>query len=509
SVEADIRDSWKAQLAQRTALDAEDLLDGAVDVAWFNRIHQDLGKKRWDALYGAARFAASGGGHIRAQLFADAMLGNVKSKDLTTRITTKRQQDPVRALGLLPLPADPEKARAEILKRYKTLQEFIRGSKQFGSQRQASEKRAAAIGMENLARTAGYADPIRLQWAMEAHACADLAAGPVTVGVDDVTVSLAIDSEGDPEIAIARKGKSLASVPAALKKNAKIEALFARKTDLKRSSSRMRSSLEQAMVRGDTFTPRQLADLLANPLLAPHLARLLFVGDTLTGFPVDAGQALIDYAGHTHPITPSETLRLAHPRDLFDAKHWSDWQHDCFARERVQPFKQIFRELYLPTNTEREARDSSRRYAGHQVQPRQALALLTSRGWVHSPDMGVFKVFHDARLTAWLTFQEPFFTPAEIEGLTLEGVRFTTRDRKGEPVPLDAVPPRLFSEVMRDLDLVVSVAHRGGVDPEASASTIEMRANLLHETLALLNLENVRIQDSHALIKGKLANYTL
>ena len=35
--------------------------------------------------------------------------------------------------------------------------------------------------MENLARTAGYPDPIRLQWAMEAQEIADLAKGPVVV----------------------------------------------------------------------------------------------------------------------------------------------------------------------------------------------------------------------------------------------------------------------------------------------------------------------------------------
>ena len=50
------------------------------------------------------------------------------------------------------------------------------------------------------------------------------------------------------------------------------------------------------------------------------------------------------------------------------------------------------------------------------------------------------------------------------------------------------MPARLFSEVMRDLDLVVSVAHVGGVDPEASQSTVEMRAALVSETAALLEL---------------------
>jgi hypothetical protein len=62
---------------------------------------------------------------------------------------------------------------------------------------------------------------------------------------------------------------------------------------------------------------------------------------------------------------------------------------------------------------------------------------------------------------------------------------------------------------MRDLDLVVSVAHQGGVDPEASASTVAMRAALLRETCRLLNIGNVHLQEPQALIAGTLGNYTL
>ena len=86
------------------------------------------------------------------------------------------------ALGLLPL--EPRAPREDVLARYKVMQEFVRTSHQFGSMRQASEKLAARIAQENLARTAGYPDPIRLQWAMEGLATADLAAGPVSRQVE-------------------------------------------------------------------------------------------------------------------------------------------------------------------------------------------------------------------------------------------------------------------------------------------------------------------------------------
>jgi hypothetical protein len=107
-----------------------------------------------------------------------------------------------------------------------------------------------------------------------------------------------------------------------------------------------------------------------------------------------------------------------------------------------------------------------------------------------------------------MTFQEPFFTPADVDGLTLEDVVFT---RKGawDALNLDQIPARLFSETMRDLDLVTSVAHRGGVDPEATASTVEMRAALVRETCELLGLSNVELQEHHAIVQGSLARYSV
>ena len=507
SVDNEIRELWQADLSSRTALSSADLLEGAVDVAWFLRVHEALGDKRWSRVDEAAKFASTGAGHARARLFADAMLGNATKKELVQRIRQKRYQDAVRALGLLPL-AKAKAREADLLERYKLIQEFRRGSKQFGSQRQASEKRAAQIGQQNLARTAGYPDPIRLEWAMEAKAVEDLADGPIEVTVEGVKLSLGIDPWGEVELSTTRDGKALADIPAKLKKHPKVAALRERKIELKRQASRIRPSLEQFMVRGDEFTGTELRELMEHPLLRPMLANLVLIGDGIAGYPVHGGKALENHRGEVEAVKGAEKLRIAHPHDLLPAASWHRWQKDCFARERIQPFKQVFREFYPLTATEKQEGTQTRRYAGHQVQPRQALALLGGRGWVHHPEEGVRKVFHDAGLVAWLHFQEGFFTPAEIEGLTLEGVFFTKRGEH-EAIKLTSLPPRLFSETMRDLDLVVSVAHRGAVDPEASASTVEMRAALVEETCRLLKLGNVRVKDRYALVKGELGEYSV
>jgi hypothetical protein len=62
---------------------------------------------------------------------------------------------------------------------------------------------------------------------------------------------------------------------------------------------------------------------------------------------------------------------------------------------------------------------------------------------------------------------------------------------------------------MRDVDLVVSVAHVGGVDPEASLTTIEMRRVIVQESLRLLKISNVRLDGNYARVDGTLGEYAV
>ena len=57
--------------------------------------------------------------------------------------------------------------------------------------------------------------------------------------------------------------------------------------------------------------------------------------------------------------------------------------------------------------------------------------------------------------------------------------------------------------------MAVSVAHAGGVDPETSHSTVEMRKAIAEFTMPLFRLTNVTFTKNHAVIEGKRANYTV
>lgn len=502
SVDAEIRAQWATEVSQRTPLDATDLVNGAADVGWFRDVIDALGEDRFDQVLKAAKYASSAGGHKRAELFATALQGKVDQDTVVQRIRDKRHQDSVRALGLLPLPDD-----ATLLQRYELLRAFVATDRTSGSQRRASESLAVEVGLENLARTAGFRDPQRLVWAMEAEAVRDLVDGPVTATDGDLEVALSIDATGTPQLAVRRAGKPLKAVPAKSAKVPEIAAVRDRATSLRKQIGRMRASLETACVLGDAFAAEELADLLRHPILAPMLREVVLAdAEGVLGF-VDGDGGLVGPDGGAR--SASGALRIAHPVDLLASGEWPDFQHTVMAAGRKQPFKQLFRELYTLNRNERdEAGVSSRRYAGHQVEGRRAAGLFTSRGWVADFEQGFSRTYHQQKITAWCHLLGGWGSPTEVEDATVEEVTFHPAG-EWRPLPLADVPARVFSETMRDLDLVVSVAHSGGVHPEASESSVEMRGRLVDETAAMLGMTNVEVGGHHVRVKGTLGTYSI
>ncbi|MEX0717715.1 MAG: DUF5724 domain-containing protein [Planctomycetaceae bacterium] len=497
--------AWDRLILERTPLFKHERNVGAVDVDWFHRTFQRLKAKRWEALAAAARFAANPAQAKRAQFIGDVLLGRVKKTELLAGIRDRKLKEHVRMLGLLPL-AGGAKRDKDLRDRYEVIQEYRKYANGLSSMSKPGALLACEVGMQNLARLAGYADPLRLEWAMEAASTRDLAAGPVVIEKGDVAMTLSLDDRAQPELVIQRNGKVLKSLPASHKKGKSFLELRERAKELKRKGSRVRQSLEAAMCRGDIFTGKELGQIAEHALLWPLLSRLVIVGEGIAGYPDKQGKVLRDHAGNLEPIKKGERLRIAHPGDLLATREWHQWQHECFHAERMQPFKQIFRELYVVTKQEKADKTVSRRYAGQQIHPQQAFALWGARGW--STEDGVWKTFHDVGIIASVDFDYGPGTPLEVEGLQLDVVAFRNRDDY-RPLKLTDVPPRIFSETMRDVDLVVSVAHRGEVDPEASASTVEMRTALLRETCDLLGLGNVKLQGSHATIRGELGDYSV
>jgi len=492
-------------VSQYSTVPRHDFQRGAIDVDWYHRIHQSVGKEGWKLIQESAKYLSDGMGYRRVKLYSAVLTGEIKLDEVIQKITEKRDKDYVMALGLVPI--NKKKEEEDLVRRYNLLQTFLKESKQFGQQRQESEKNAVEIGLDNLSRNAGYEDSIRFSWAMEAKATQQIME-KATLTLDDTTIKLVVDEQGKAELEVTKGDKTLKSIPDKYKKNKEVEALKGNKTYLIKQYSRTRLSLEQAMLSQTLFTAAELAKILEHPVVKAMLSKLvLFNPETQASGFWQEGK-LLSAEGTLTPLKATDKLLIAHPSHLFYAVQWDLYQKYLFDKEIKQPFKQVFRELYVPTKDELETSNRSERYQGHQVQPQKTVALLRGRGWTVNYEEGLQKVYHKEGFRATIYAAADWYTPSDVEAPTLEYVVFYNL-KDGKEVPMKEINPVIFSEVMRDVDLVVSVAHVGGVDPEASHSTMQMRGALARESARLFKLQNVEVKERYILIKTEHGDYSL
>jgi hypothetical protein len=190
----------------------------------------------------------------------------------------------------------------------------------------------------------------------------------------------------------------------------------------------------------------------------------------------------------------STTVRLWHPigKDIDEIVAWRAWLDE----QQIQhPFKQAHREVYLLTDAERRTRTYSNRFAAHVLKQHQFNALAALRGWKNKLRLMVDPEYPPAtrllpkwnlRAEFWVedighnygtdtnesgvylhvaTDQVRFYRLPSPEDASIslnEGLRALQQSE--EVLPLEEIPPLVFSEIMRDVDLFVGVASVGN-DP--------------------------------------------
>ena len=493
----------KAEIAKYTELEPEDLYDGAFDMEWCKNVYETLGEKRFRLLYKAAKFLCENSFHTRARKYADACLGK-KGKDLWKKeAAEKRNKDALNAYCICPLENDED-----LLERYLYVQQFLKESKKFGSARQASEKRAAEIALMNLARNSRFETVTRLSWMMESEEVRQNEAvlSPYTLSGEGeekerVEAWIEIDGQGRNEIKIRKNKKMQKSIPAAYKKHEWVLHLKEIHARWQEQYKRSRRMLEQAMEERTEFTAEELRVIMENPIVAPMVEKLVLISGDEIGF---YGEE--DFRKSLEK-NPENTVRIAHPYDLYERQSWSSYQKQVFASGIVQPFKQVFRELYLKLEDELSMSES-RRYSGYQIQTKKAAAALKSRKWNVSYESGLERVYYKDNLIVNLYAQADWFSPGDIEAPAIEYVSFYSR-KDGKPVLIRDIDPVTFSETMRDIDMAVSTAYVGGVDPVTSFSTMELRRTIAAYTCQLMKLTNVTVRDHFADIEGGLNHYSV
>ncbi len=200
----------------------------------------------------------------------------------------------------------------------------------------------------------------------------------------------------------------------------------------------------------------------------------------ITGIPV-TGKTLLTSDGSEVPIpeTDAAQVRLWHPVHA-TADEVRTWRQLLLHQRLLQPVKQAFREVYVLTPAEEETRDYSNRFAGHIFEQQRARALMKGRSWTPVPlawwddgiDHGVARRLYPEAEGRPALRAEFFFDPADYEDHSGDLYRYCASDQvrffdpeSGDAIPLAQVPPLIFSEAMRDVDLVIGVTSVGA-DPQ-------------------------------------------
>lgn len=277
-----------------------------------------------------------------------------------------------------------------------------------------------------------------------------------------------------------------------------------------------------------------------HPLLAEMTRRLIWqfengFGAKMLGMWSAAGMAGAD--GKSLRSLEGTRVRLWHPLGT-NVKTVLEWRKWLQEREITQPFKQAHREIYVLTDAERQTETYSNRFAAHILAQHTLNALCRERGWGNrlqgqfdsggaTPTLDLPE--HGLVIEFWVEASPD--APTSASGISLyvatDQVRFCDSHRVA--VSLERIPPLVFSEVMRDVDLFVGVCSIAN-DPswidqgerttfvgywhtysfgELSATAL-MRREILEELLPKLKIrERCKIEDKFLVVRGERCTYKI
>lgn len=411
----------------------------------------------------------------------------------TLRQARKGRAAAIRALALWPERAS-ESAPA--------LLRLARGAAGHGREaaREALGVLAERTGVEDLARLAKRVD-LAVAWSdgglegKSARVWWDIAGYRVRLTVADGEIRARVFSRERP----------LTTVPEKVRDDPRWEEVREARRRLGEGYQHFRQRFEQVMVEGTGFSGREFAVLLASPVARSLAARLVLRVDgqeALWGEPDPLAEP-----GAPEEMEASGEVTVVHPVELLSSGRLAEWQGRVI-RERVsQPFKQVFREVYVAARGEER---ECLRFAGQTLDVRQAFALLKQRGY--APRRGVaVKEWGSHGLRAhvrWAAADEPVgkLLGGMAGAVTSGGVWF--EDMGGGRLRLGVVGGVVFSETLRDADLLVSRAAAGELG-FTSEETRRLRGSLVRYVARALGLTSVYVSEdySHVIVDGSLAAY--
>ncbi|HJZ92092.1 MAG TPA: DUF4132 domain-containing protein [Gemmataceae bacterium] len=427
----------------------------------------------------------------------------------------------------------------------------------FGTAQKEIEKAFnAAAARENLPR-----DEIE-ELAVPAYGLEEVGVLRETLG--DYRAELVVDG-GSTAIHWFKDGKPLKSAPAAAKKDhaAEVKELQSALKDINTMLPVQRERLDASFLAQKTWPLGVWRErYLDHPLIGTIARRLIwsFASKGKTADGIWHGGRIVSADGRELAIADDATATLWHPigRPVDAVLAWRDWLD---KHEVVQPFKQAHREVYVLTDAERRTGTYSNRFAAHVLRQHQFHALCAARGWTNRLRLMVDADYPPAHrlLPQWNLRAEYWVEGAGSEYgqdttdsgaylyLATDQVRFYQIEAPqlhahasgggygrynqavDEPLPLTDIPPLVFSEIMRDVDLFVGVASVGN-DPNWAdggpggqyrdywqsysfgdlSATAQTRRALLEKLIPRLKVaDRCSLADKFLIVRGDVRTYKI
>ncbi|SEL47433.1 DUF4132 domain-containing protein [Streptacidiphilus jiangxiensis] len=337
------------------------------------------------------------------------------------------------------------------------------------------------------------------------------------------------------ELGWERDGRTLRSVPATVRQGHPDVVRELR--DLVKRLNTHLDTLTRALEGGyavDTVHryDRWRAHLVGHPVAVAVAGRLVWEVECRPG----VWQAVLPALDELPDAAAQASVRLWHPLRS-EPESVLSWRDRLVSAELRQPFKQVFRESYPLTAAERASGDHSLRFAAHLVHYRRLFALFRARGW-RSNLLGPWDGGGDdtAKRTlaggAWQVRLAHALSDDDPELAVTGRVRFARRTQSGWcDARLEEVPPLVFSEAMRDVDLFVAVtsiaADPDWIDPdgpdaerrrsyrerfglaELTASALVRREVLGRIVPRLRIAGRCVVEARHLVVRGELATYRI
>jgi hypothetical protein len=306
------------------------------------------------------------------------------------------------------------------------------------------------------------------------------AAGKSSHTLGDCTADLILVAPGS-EVELHWKnaqGKAVKAPPQEVKRDhaARVKEIKRAAADIQKMLMAQRLRIEHFLIHERKMGYEHWREhFLAHPVLSAIAKRLIWGFET--NGRIDAGiwldGEIVDW--NSQPLSdlgPTTMVQLWHPlqSDPQTIFSWRCWLED---HQVIQPFKQAHREVYILTPAEEQTETYSNRFAAHVIRQHQFASLCREREWQYRLmgsgfDGGNVPTLEVPRRSMKAEFWVE--VPEASDGVSGSGidlylltdqVRFY---REGGQIRLADVPPLVFSEIMRDVDLFVGVTSIGN-DP--------------------------------------------